>query len=166
MSLSFVFFNSFLFFCDIIVKSCELRAVYHAHPFNFILKNLELSEIFITFFLVAYAMSTAKQHHLVLADNTRLLAARQPHLAAQHDIEQMLFEKERALVASRSDTLVDDAAAIEYQRRGGIIARHHRRGKFDNPVHPRTIYNLVCKITENLADQRMIYLEIVFEFWL
>ena len=46
MSLSFGFFQlSFLFFCDIIVKSCEFRAVYHAHPFNFILKNLELSEI-------------------------------------------------------------------------------------------------------------------------
>ena len=39
MSLSFGFFHFFfLFFCHIIVKSCELRALYHAHPFNFILK--------------------------------------------------------------------------------------------------------------------------------
>ena len=96
---------------------------------------LEESRLLVTLFLVAHAVGTAKEHHLILSDDACLFAARQSYLTAQYDIEQMLFEEERTLIASRSDALVNDAAAVENKRRGGIVARYHRSGEFDNPVH-------------------------------
>ena len=126
----------------------------------------EESRLLVSLFLVAHTMGTAQEHHLILADNAGLLAARQLYLAAKHHIKKVLFEEERTLVASRGNALVNDADAIENKRGGSVVACHHRRREFDNPVHLQTIYNLVCKGTQTFADQREFYLEIVFEFWL